>query len=48
MKVVADSSYAVDATEHNGSIYIADDGGFYWIMGTSTTKHPLKYSGYKL
>ena len=28
MTVVGDSSYAVDAAEHNGSIYIADDGGF--------------------
>jgi len=48
MTVVGDSSYAVDATEHNGSIYIADDGGFYWIVGNSITKHQLNYSGYKL
>ena len=48
MTVVGDSSYAVDAAEHNGSIYIADDGGFYWIVGNSITKHQLNYSGYKL
>ena len=48
MTVVGDSSYAVDATEHNGAIYIADDGGFYWIVGNSITKHQLNYSGYKL
>jgi len=49
MTVVGDSSYAADATEHDGSIYIADDGGFYWIVGKSITKHSLNYSsGYKL
>ena len=48
MTVVGDSSYAVDAAEQNGSIYIADDGGFYWIVGNSITKHQLNYSGYKL
>ena len=48
MTVVGDSSYAVDAAEHNGSIYIADDGGFYWIVGNNITKHQLNYSGYKL
>ena len=48
MTVVGDSSYAVDATGHNGAIYIADDGGFYWIVGNSITKHQLNYSGYKL
>ena len=48
MTPLGNSSYAVDAAEHNGSIYIADDGGFYWIVGNSTTKHALKYSGYKL
>ena len=48
MTVVGDSSYAVDAAEHNGSIYVADDNGFYWVVGNSTTKHKLKYSGYKL
>ena len=48
MVTVGENSYAVDAAEHNGSIYIADDGGFYWIVGNSTTKHKLKYSGYRL
>ena len=49
MTVVEGSSYAVDATEHNGAIYIADDGGFYWIVGNSIEKHQLNYSsGYKL
>ena len=48
MTVVGEKSYAVDATEHNGSIYIADDGGFYWIVGKSITKHKLNYSGYRL
>jgi len=48
MTVVGDSSYVVDAAEHNGSIYIADDGGYYWIVGNSISKHLLKYSGYKL
>ena len=48
MTVVGDSSYVVDATEYNGSIYIADDGGYYWIVGNSISKQPLNYSGYKL
>ena len=48
MTVLEDSYYAVDATEYNGSIYIADDGGFYWIVGKSITKHKLNYSGYTL
>ena len=48
MTVVGDSSYVVDATGHNGSIYIADDGGYYWIVGNSISKQPLNYSGYKL
>jgi len=48
MTVVGKKSYAVDAAEHNGSIYIADDGGFYWIVGKSITKHKLNYSGYTL
>ena len=48
MTVVGKKSFAVDAAEHNGSIYIADDGGFYWIVGNSITKHQLNYSGYKL
>ena len=48
-KSLGDSpSGVVDATGHNGSIYIADDGGFYWIVGNSISKHPLNYSGYKL
>ena len=44
------SYYAVDATSHNGSIYIADDGGYYLIVGSgnSVEKHTLNYSGYKL
>ena len=48
-KSLGDSSGVVDATGHNGSIYIADDGGFYWIVGNSIEKHQLNYSsGYKL
>ena len=41
---------AVDAASHNNSIYIADDGGFYWIVGADNKieKHQLNYpSGYK-
>ncbi|SVD71839.1 uncharacterized protein METZ01_LOCUS424693, partial [marine metagenome] len=46
-KLLGDSFGVVDATGHNGSIYIADDD-YYWIVGKSITKHPLKYhSGYK-
>jgi len=46
-KLLGDSFGAIDATGHNGSIYIADDD-YYWIVGKSITKHPLKYhSGYK-
>ena len=52
MTVVGESSMdVVDATGHNGSIYIADDGGFYWIVGAdnSIEKQQLNYSsGYKL
>jgi len=50
MTVVGESYGVVDATGHNGSIYIADDGGFYWIVGAgnSIEKHQLNYSGYKL
>ena len=50
MTVVGEKSYAVDAAEHNGSIYIADDWGYYWIVGSgnSITKHKLNYSGYTL
>ena len=34
MTVVGDSVMgAVDAASHNNSVYIADDGGFYWIVG---------------
>jgi len=48
-KSLGDSSGVVDATGHNGSIYIADDGGFYWIVGNSIEKHQLNSSsGYKL
>ncbi len=47
---VEGSYYAVDATSHNGSIYIADDGGFYLIVGASNsvTKQTLNHAGYKL
>ena len=41
---------AVDAASHNNSIYIADDAGFYWIVGADNKieKHQLNYpSGYK-
>ena len=38
MTVVGDSSYVVDATEYNDSIYIAEDGGYYWIVGTSISQ----------
>ena len=41
---------AVDAASHNNSIYIADDGGFYWIVRADNKieKHQLNYpSGYK-
>lgn len=51
MTVLGESSGVVDATEHNGSIYIADDGGFYWIIRADNKieKHSLQYlSGYKL
>ena len=50
-KLLGDSFGVVDATEHNGSIYVADDGGFYWIVGAGNIieKHQLNYSsGYKL
>ena len=34
MTVVGESILgAVDAASHNNSIYIADDAGFYWIVG---------------
>ena len=51
MMVVGESVMgAVDAASHNNSIYIADDGGFYWIVGADNKieKHQLNYpSGYK-
>jgi len=51
MTVVGESVMgAVDAASHNNSIYIADDGGFYWIVGADNKieKHQLNYpSGYK-
>ena len=52
MTVVGESvnGWAVDAASHNNSIYIADDGGFYWIVGADNKieKHQLNYpSGYK-
>ena len=48
-KSLGDSpSGVVDATGHNGSIYVANDGGFYWIVGKNITKHTLERSGHKL
>ena len=47
-KLLGDSSGVVDATGHNGSIYVVDDGGFYWIVGNSISKQTLKRSGKKL
>ena len=49
MITVGEKSYAVDATQHKGSIYIADDWGYYWIVGpgNSIAKHKLNYSGFK-
>ena len=51
MMVVGDSVMgAVDAASHNNSIYIADDGGFYWIVGADNKieKKQINYpSGYK-
>ena len=36
MKVVGEAVLgAVDAASHNNSIYIADDAGYYWIVGNS-------------
>ena len=50
MTLLGESSGVVDAAEHGGSIYIADDGGYYWIVraGNSITKQSLNHSGYKL
>ncbi|GIT65204.1 MAG: hypothetical protein Ct9H300mP23_08310 [Nitrospinota bacterium] len=42
---------AVDAASHNNSIYIADDAGYYWIVGAGNTIEKKKInnsSGYKL
>jgi hypothetical protein len=52
MKVVGESvSGAVDAASHNNSIYIADDAGYYWIVGADNKiekkKIITKSSGYK-
>ena len=46
-KLLGDSSGVVDATGHNGYIYVVDDGGFYWIVGNSISKQTLKRSGKK-
>ena len=52
MKVVGESVMgAVDAASHNNSIYIADDAGYYWIVGAGNTIEKKKInnsSGYKL
>jgi len=52
MKVVGESELgAVDAASHNNSIYIADDAGYYWIVGADNTiekkKIIVKHSGYQ-
>mgnify|MGYP001376632647 CR=1 FL=1 len=51
MKVVGESvSGAVDAAFHNNSIYIADDSGYYWIVGADNKieKKQINYtSGFK-
>ena len=51
MKVVGESVLgAVDAASYNNSIYIADDAGFYWIVGAGNKieKKQINYpSGYK-
>ena len=52
MKVVGESVMgAVDAASHNNSIYIADDAGYYWIVGAGNKIEKKKInnsSGYKL
>ena len=52
MKVVGESVMgAVDAASHNNSIYIADDAGYYWIVGEGNKIEKKKInnsSGYKL
>ena len=49
--VVGDSVMgAVDAASHNNSVYIADDGGYYWIVGADNKieKKQINYpSGHK-
>jgi len=51
MKVVGESVLGiVDAASYNNSIYIADDAGFYWIVGADNKieKKQLNYtSGFK-
>ena len=51
MKVVGESVMgAVDAAFHNNSIYIADDAGYYWIVGADNKieKKQINYtSGFK-
>ncbi len=51
MKVVGESVLgAVDAASHNNSIYIADDAGYYWIVGAGNKieKKQINYpSGFK-
>ena len=52
MKVVGESVMgAVDAASHNNSIYIADDAGYYWIVGADNKiekkKIIVKHSGYQ-
>jgi len=51
MKVVGESVLgAVDAASHNNSIYIADDAGYYWIVGADNKieKKQINYpSGHK-
>jgi len=51
MKVVGESVMgAVDAASHNNSIYIADDAGYYWIVGAGNKieKKQINYpSGHK-
>ena len=52
IKVIGESVMgAVDAASHNNSIYIADDAGYYWIVGAGITIEKKKLnnsSGYKL
>ena len=51
MKVVGESVLgAVDAASHNNTIYIADDAGYYWIVGADNKieKKQINYtSGFK-